>query len=274
MRFSIVARSVISGSRAAFSITVSPLASTAAVSRFSVAPTLGNSRTTRAPDRRLVRASMKPWTTESSTPIDSSPRKCMSSLRLPMLSPPGMATRASPQRASNGPSTLIDARIRVTSSYGASACSGALASMRSSAGPVHSTPAPMARSTSIITSRSATGSRLRNVVTPGASSAAAICLVPAFLVAPAMRTEPCSGQPARTTRESVIAPSLREAQREVVLELGRARHPPDRDRGDDPGDRALAQRHDGEAVAQRGGDLVVGEDLARPGGVARAATRG
>ncbi len=40
----------------------------------------------------------------------------MSSLRLPMLSPPGIATRASPQRASSGPSTLIDARIRVTSS--------------------------------------------------------------------------------------------------------------------------------------------------------------
>ena len=49
MRLSMSARSVISGSRAAFSITVSPLASTAAVSRFSVAPTLGNSSTTRAP---------------------------------------------------------------------------------------------------------------------------------------------------------------------------------------------------------------------------------
>ena len=56
---------------------------------------------------------MKPCTTSSSTPIASSPRKCMSSLRLPMLSPPGIATRASPQRASSGPSTLIDARMRV-----------------------------------------------------------------------------------------------------------------------------------------------------------------
>ncbi len=116
MRLSMSARSVISGSRAAFSMTVSPLARTAAVSRFSVAPTLGKSSITRAPDSRLVRASMKPCTTSSSTPIASSPRKCMSSLRLPMLSPPGIATRASPQRASSGPSTLIDARIRVTSS--------------------------------------------------------------------------------------------------------------------------------------------------------------
>ena len=56
-------RSVISGSRAAFSITVSPLASTAAVRRFSVAPTLGKSRTMRAPFSLLQRASTKPWTT-------------------------------------------------------------------------------------------------------------------------------------------------------------------------------------------------------------------
>ncbi len=48
---SIVARSWISGSRAAFSITVVPRAATAAMSRFSVAPTLGKSRETNAPCR-------------------------------------------------------------------------------------------------------------------------------------------------------------------------------------------------------------------------------
>src|SRR2546430_3248496 len=42
-------RAVISGSRAALSMIVLPLASTAAVMRFSVAPTLGNSSTIRAP---------------------------------------------------------------------------------------------------------------------------------------------------------------------------------------------------------------------------------
>ena len=66
----------------------------------------------RAATARLARASMKPCTTSISTPIASRPRKCMSSWRLPMLSPPGIATRASPQRASSGPSTLIDARMR------------------------------------------------------------------------------------------------------------------------------------------------------------------
>ena len=84
--------------------------------------------------QRVARASMKPCSTSSSAPIASSPRKCMSSLRLPMLSPPGSATRASPQRASSGPSTLIDARIRLTSSYGASGVSGPEVSIVSSSG--------------------------------------------------------------------------------------------------------------------------------------------
>ena len=72
--------------------------------------------------RRRARAT-KPCATSTSAPIASSPRRCMSTLRLPMLSPPGSATRASPQRASSGPSTLNDARMRVTSSYGASGVS-------------------------------------------------------------------------------------------------------------------------------------------------------
>ena len=40
----------------------------------------------------------------------------MSSPREPMASPPGSATRAEPQRATSGPSTLIEARIRRTRS--------------------------------------------------------------------------------------------------------------------------------------------------------------
>ena len=54
MRSRNAARSVTSGSRAAFSMTVVPLASTAAHMRFSVAPTLGNSSTTRAPCERVA----------------------------------------------------------------------------------------------------------------------------------------------------------------------------------------------------------------------------
>ena len=58
MRLRKAARSAISGSRAALSMTVVPLASTAASSRFSVAPTLGNSSTMRAPNSSSARASM------------------------------------------------------------------------------------------------------------------------------------------------------------------------------------------------------------------------
>jgi hypothetical protein len=50
------ARSVTSGSRAAFSSTVSPSASVAAISRFSVPVTVIMSVTMRAPFRRLARA--------------------------------------------------------------------------------------------------------------------------------------------------------------------------------------------------------------------------
>ena len=52
-------------------------------------------------------------------PIASSPAMCMSIGRAPKSSPPGIDRRTSPQRVSSGPSTLIDARIRSTSSYGA-----------------------------------------------------------------------------------------------------------------------------------------------------------
>ena len=56
MRLSSVARSAISGSRAALSMTVVPLASTAAMRAFSVAPTLGNSSRMRAPVSWAARA--------------------------------------------------------------------------------------------------------------------------------------------------------------------------------------------------------------------------
>ena len=128
IRLSIAASSTISGSRAAFSMTVVPWARTAAVNRFSVAPLLGKSSTTRVPVSRFARASMNPWTTWISTPIAVRPRKCMSRGRLPMLSPPGIATRASPKRPTSGPSTFTDARMRVTSSYGVSGRNGPVAS--------------------------------------------------------------------------------------------------------------------------------------------------
>src|SRR3990167_1890184 len=48
------------------------------------------------------------------------PLMCWSTGREPMAQPPGSDTRARPKRASNGPSTRMDARMVLTSSYGAS----------------------------------------------------------------------------------------------------------------------------------------------------------
>ncbi len=56
MELSMLARSSISGSHAAFSRWVVPSATTAAMSRFSVAPTLGNSSITDGSDKPVGRA--------------------------------------------------------------------------------------------------------------------------------------------------------------------------------------------------------------------------
>ena len=63
-------------------------------------------------------------------------------------------------------------------------------------------------STSIITSRSATGGRLRTTVTPGASKAAASCFSPEFFVAPETLIVPESGGPGRTATASIGPPRL------------------------------------------------------------------
>ena len=87
---------------------------------FSVAPTLGNEKAISAPCRRSAVACSSPWANLNEAPIASRPATCMSIGRAPKSSPPGIDRRTSPQRVSSGPSTLIEARIRSTSSYGAS----------------------------------------------------------------------------------------------------------------------------------------------------------
>ena len=117
MPVSMAQMSTISGSRAALSISVVPLANTAAMTRFSVAPTLGKSSQILAPCNPLgAVATMNPCSPEISAPIRASPPTCMSSPREPIASPPGCATRTWPRRASSGPRTQIDARNRRTRS--------------------------------------------------------------------------------------------------------------------------------------------------------------
>ena len=140
MSFRKLARSTTSGSRAAFSITVVPFASTAAIRTLSVVVWLGYSKTTRLPTSRPRATalfgtvpSMYPWTVSKDAPMADNVFKWMSTGRIPKSSPPGRETRAKPLRASIGPSTTIDAaRSFSTSSYGASGTRSAGVSMTKS----------------------------------------------------------------------------------------------------------------------------------------------
>ena len=73
--------------------------------------------------------STKPWSERTSPPISASPRRWMSILRGPRLQPPGIATRACPKRATSGPMIWMEARMRCTSSYGATCDCTAVVSM-------------------------------------------------------------------------------------------------------------------------------------------------
>ena len=118
MSQSMAARSATSGSLAAFSITVVPLASTAAMSRLSVAVWLGYSSTTRVPTSRPPGTvpSTSPWEDSKRAPMAPSPLMWKSMGRSPKSSPPGSGMRTVPQRARRSPRTTTDARMRSKSS--------------------------------------------------------------------------------------------------------------------------------------------------------------
>ena len=82
-------------------------------------PRSGSRSVMSAPCSRSANASTYPWLNLNVAPIASRPLTCMSIGREPKSSPPGSDKRTWPQRVSSGPSTLIDARMRSTSSYGA-----------------------------------------------------------------------------------------------------------------------------------------------------------
>mmetsp|Transcript_27491 Transcript_27491/g.50825 ORF Transcript_27491/g.50825 Transcript_27491/m.50825 type:complete len:305 (+) Transcript_27491:1833-2747(+) len=107
-----VAKSTISGSRAAFLITVVPLANVAAIRMFSVAPTEAKASSITAPLRPFgALACRYPSFSSISAPSFSRPKMCKSIGRAPIAQPPGKDTTACPRRASIGPSTRLDARI-------------------------------------------------------------------------------------------------------------------------------------------------------------------
>ena len=101
-------------------VEVGPAAArTAAMTAFSVAPTDTTGKVKSPPVSRLppgAVARTKPAAISISAPIASSAWRWRSIGRSPIAQPPGSETVASPARASSGPSTRIDARIRRTMS--------------------------------------------------------------------------------------------------------------------------------------------------------------
>ena len=184
--------STTSGSRAALSIVVVPSANTAAVTMFSVAPTLGNEKAISAPWRRSAVACSSPWANLNEAPIASRPATCMSIGRAPKSSPPGIDRRTSPQRVNSGPSTLIDARIRSTSSYGAMGTRSPSFSRISCPGSGQRVRTPRAASNSPMIATSSIAGTLVSSYFPSASRLAAINLSTAFF-APGTRIVPSSG---------------------------------------------------------------------------------
>ena len=107
-------KSTISGSLAAFEITVFPGILTAAIIKFCVAPTLGNPRGICAPLSLSDFAWIYPWTLVISAPNASNPFKCKSTGLEPMAHPPGSETIDSSRFAIIGPITRKEALICLT----------------------------------------------------------------------------------------------------------------------------------------------------------------
>ena len=195
---SMLHKSTISGSRAALRIVVTPLATTAAIRMFSVAPTLGKSKSISAPCNRDARPMMPSAVTSNVAPIASSPRRCMSMGRPPKSSPPGNAISISPHRPSNGPTKLTDARMRSASSKGATGVMAPLFTISmcwptSPAGAgwkVMRNPTAVRRSAMMSTS-TMTGAFVKRY-RPSASNVAAISFKTEFL-APGTVTSPAKG---------------------------------------------------------------------------------
>src|SRR5687768_5407249 len=141
-------------------------------------------------------------------PMACSPLTCWSTGRCPIAQPPGSDTLARPQRASSGPSTSTEARMVLTSSYGAvgSLIERACRRMPPSAAGCTSTPiwasslAMVATSISRGTPASCSGLALSN---------AAHMIGRAAFLAPDTRASPRSSRPPVILSLSTGAPLLR-----------------------------------------------------------------
>src|SRR6516164_7353466 len=163
-----------------------------------------------------------------SAPIACKPLMCWSTGRVPIAQPPGSETRASPKRASSGPSTRIDARIVLTSSYGASrdVTSAAASVTVASPLPPGSATTPIVRRRRVIVATSCRRGTFCSCTRSAVSSAAHSSGSAAFL-APEMTISPASRRPPRMRSLSIVVIEAAEAAsgRVVLLVLGGGERP-------------------------------------------------
>ena len=111
------AKSIISGSRAAFFIIVLPLANVEAIKIFSVAPTETNGKFISQPLSPLGAVAFTyPPFKSMVAPKASKAERCKSIGLVPIAQPPGIDTLASPHLAKSGPKTSTEALIFLTRS--------------------------------------------------------------------------------------------------------------------------------------------------------------
>ena len=206
------ARSTISGSCAAFSITLIPLANTAAIIAFSVPVTVTMSIKIRAPTSFFAVARMKPFSTCTSAPSACMALMCKFTGRAPIAQPPGKDTSAWPYLASSGPSTKIDARMVLTNSYGATV----LCTPRGSAINEASSPStnftPICPSSAMVVVTSCRCGTLR-IVTGSSGKSAAQSIGNTAFFAPEICTLPLSGTPPVMLILNGIVLGLRRSKR-------------------------------------------------------------
>src|SRR3954466_3871370 len=219
------ARSCTCGSLAALRITVVPGVSAAAISAFSVPITDGSSMKKSVERSPPLGARSLMW--RSCSPAAPSARKasrCGSSRRRPMTSPPGGGIRAEPKRASSGPATRKEARMRSasagsTSVVGMSAAVSAtlLSSSRSTATPRSASSVSMAsvsrmRGTLAISTRS-------SVRRLAASSGSAAFLFPAAWMVAESGPPPSMTSFSMVERRARVTPMSQPLSREDAWSL-------------------------------------------------------
>src|ERR671923_34446 len=129
---------------------------------------------------------------------------CVSSRRRPITSPPGGGTIARPQRASSGPASRTEARIREQSSSSSSVFVSSAAWIRTSFGPIHSASAPRSAISSTIVSTSRIRGTFRKTTGSGLSMQPARIGSAPFLF-PAARIVPLSDRAPSITNDSARA---------------------------------------------------------------------